>query len=122
MKLAHPIQVWLRRLAIFGTVILFLCVYLAGDPAISIEASESTTVYTSNSGIYTFFFGGVSVISGILSLIYILQPGIYRFCGLALVFITVWVAYVAITTDASNHHVQVTSDGILVRLVQDPIQ
>jgi hypothetical protein len=119
----YPIQVRLARLAILGLVVMFICLQFFGGAVVSVETKGEATIYTSESSLDLIFFA-FPVITGILAIVYSLQPSIFRFFGAALVLITAWLTYTAFTMDASNHNVTVTPTAVSreVGTTSDPMR
>jgi len=107
----RPIQVRLARIGIIGAVVLLICLQFFGGASVSVETKGDSSIYTSDSSLGVVFLV-FPVLTAILAIVYALQPGIYRVFGVALGLVTVWLAYIAITMDTSNHNVTITPTGV----------
>jgi hypothetical protein len=73
---------------------------------------------------YKFFLFAFSLLSGTIAIVYLLQPGIFRFFGVVLLLITGWLGYTALMRDTSNHSVKVSPTGVVreVGTIKEPIR
>jgi hypothetical protein len=107
----YPIQLRLARVGIIGAVIVLICIHFFGGATVSVETKGDSTIYTAHSAT-DFMFDVFPVLTAILTIVYLLQPGIFRLFGAALGLLTAWLIYTAVTMDTSNHNVTVTPTSV----------
>ena len=119
-----PVQVWIARVVIGVLVIMIIATQFSETRKIEQVSDGDTTVYTSQSSLFDYFFMIIPVITGVLAFVFFLQRGIFRFFAAAFVAITAWLGYTAFQVDTSNHRVTVSPDRVTreVGTVSDPIK
>jgi len=119
----YSIQTRLANFGAIGAVGMFMCTVFFSDVTVSVAVNGDSTVYTASS-ILGYLFYVVPVLTGLATIVFALQPGIYRLFAVALALITAWAAHGAVTLDTSNHNVTVTSTSVSreVGTTSDPIR
>jgi len=102
---------------------MFVVLQFSGSPTINVVTDGDLVVYTSESS-FGWFWCILPIVTGIATLVYALQRGIFRVFAVALLAITAWLIYTAIAMDTSNHNVTITPSSFTreVGTKSDPIR
>lgn len=112
------------RLGLVGTLGIVAFVIFFADHTIHVQKQGDATVYTSDNS-FIWAFGAFAVLTAIITFLFATAAGLTaRVMSAGMALITIWIIYMVITMDVSNHNVTVTPDGMSreVGTTSDPIR